>query len=56
MRITATEAKNAPVLVEKDGRIETVLLPLKQFGAPGDIENDQSISVRRKQFEGRYGA
>jgi PHD/YefM family antitoxin component YafN of YafNO toxin-antitoxin module len=67
MRVTATEAKNrfgavcisakaAPVFVEKDGRIETVILSLEQFEALGNIKNDQSLSSRRKQFEERYGA
>jgi PHD/YefM family antitoxin component YafN of YafNO toxin-antitoxin module len=67
MRVTATEAKNrfgavcnsaknAPVFVEKDGRIETVILSLEQFEALRSVNNDQSISVRRKQFEERYGA
>jgi PHD/YefM family antitoxin component YafN of YafNO toxin-antitoxin module len=67
MRVTATEAKNrvgafcnsaknAPVFVEKDGRIETVILSLEQFEALGNNKNDQSISVRRKHFEERYGA
>jgi PHD/YefM family antitoxin component YafN of YafNO toxin-antitoxin module len=67
MRVTATEAKNrfgavcnsaknAPVIVEKDGRIETVILSLEQFEALGNIKSDQSTSIRRKHFEERYGA
>jgi PHD/YefM family antitoxin component YafN of YafNO toxin-antitoxin module len=67
MRVTATEAKNrfgavcnsakkAPVFVEKDGRIETVILSLEQFEARGNAKNDQSLTSRREQFEERYGA
>jgi PHD/YefM family antitoxin component YafN of YafNO toxin-antitoxin module len=67
MRVTATEAKNrfgavcnsaknAPVFVEKDGRIQTVILSLEQFEALGNIKNDQLLSRRRKQFEERYSA
>jgi hypothetical protein len=67
MRVTATEAKNrfgavcnsaknAPVFVEKGGRIETVILSLEQYEALGNVENDQSAFIHRKQFEKQYGA
>jgi PHD/YefM family antitoxin component YafN of YafNO toxin-antitoxin module len=67
MRVTATEAKNrfgavcnsaknSPVFVEKDGRIETVILSLEHFESLGNVKSDQSTSSRRKQFEERYGA
>jgi PHD/YefM family antitoxin component YafN of YafNO toxin-antitoxin module len=67
MRVTATEAKNrfgaicnsaknAPVFVEKDGRIQTVILSLEQFEALGNTKNDQSTYLCRKHFEERYGA
>jgi PHD/YefM family antitoxin component YafN of YafNO toxin-antitoxin module len=67
MRVTATEAKNrfgavcnsaknAPVFVENDGRIETVILSLEQLEALGSVKNDQSTSIRRKHFEKRCGA
>lgn len=66
MRVTATEAKNrfgavcnsaknSPVFVEKDGRIETVILSLEQFEALGNSKSDQSLPTRRRQFEERYG-
>jgi PHD/YefM family antitoxin component YafN of YafNO toxin-antitoxin module len=67
MRVTATEAKNrfgavcisakdAPVFVEKDGRIETVILSLKQFEALKTGKSDEDLVARRKLFEQRYGA
>ena len=60
MQVTATEAKNRfgaicmdaktePVFVEKDGRVETVILSIQQFEALS-VAN-QNLPQVKKQFE-----
>ncbi|CAM3797928.1 MULTISPECIES: type II toxin-antitoxin system Phd/YefM family antitoxin [Polynucleobacter] len=63
MQVTATEAKNRfgaicasaktePVFVQKDGRIDTVIMSAQQFDAllAADVNRDQ----KKKQFESDY--
>ena len=61
MQVTATEAKNRfgymcaqakaePVFVEKDGRIDTVILSVQQFDALKSAGQAQTIAQRKKQF------
>jgi PHD/YefM family antitoxin component YafN of YafNO toxin-antitoxin module len=63
MQVTATEAKNRfgaicasaktePVFVEKDGRIDTVILSAQQFEEL--TASDLSQSQKKKQFEAAY--
>jgi hypothetical protein len=65
MRVTATEAKNrfgaictdakiAPVFVEKDGRIQTVIVSIEQYDALRNADNGGALETRRNQFEKKY--
>ncbi len=62
MQVTATEAKNRfgaicahakhePVFVEKDGRIDTVILSAKQFSDMQAVHCTETPSQRKAQFE-----
>lgn len=63
MQVTATEAKNRfgaicasakkePVFVEKDGRIDTVILSAQQFESMRTSDSGQD--QKKKQFESDY--
>ena len=65
MQITATEAKNRfgsvcaqakkePVLVEKAGQIDTVILSVDQYRALQANQNTDSLSTRKQQFESEF--
>lgn len=67
MQVTATEAKNrfgaicaqakdGPVFVEKDGRIETVILSAKQFSALQAAAQTDTLTQRKAQFEKSHSA
>ena len=67
MQVTATEAKNrfgyvcaqaktAPVFVEKDGRIDTVILSIQQFEAFKSAEQTQTLKARQQQFNQTHKA
>ena len=67
MQVTATQAKNRfgaicaaaktePVFVEKDGRIDTVIVSAKQFEALKSSAQSQSLGQRQAQFEKAYPA
>lgn len=67
MQVTATEAKNrfgaicaqakeGPVFVEKDGRIETVILSAKQFSALQAATQTDTLTQRKTQFEQTHSA
>ncbi|MBI5275537.1 MAG: type II toxin-antitoxin system Phd/YefM family antitoxin [Burkholderiales bacterium] len=65
MQITATEAKNRfgyfcsraknePVIVEKDGRPDTVLLGFEEFQALKAAAQKKSPAQRKKEFNDTY--
>ncbi|MES2787489.1 MAG: type II toxin-antitoxin system Phd/YefM family antitoxin [Pseudomonadota bacterium] len=65
MQVTATQAKNRfgyfcsqaknePVIVEKDGRPDTVLLNYEDFQALTVAARGQSIASRKKEFNDIY--
>lgn len=65
MQVTATEAKNRfgyfcsqaksePVIVEKDGRPDTVLLAYDEFQALKAAAQKKSMAQRKKEFNERY--
>ena len=67
MQVTATQAKNrfgamcaqakiAPVFVEKDGRIDTVIVSAKQFSELQAANGIATLSQRKAQFERSHGA
>lgn len=67
MQVTATQAKNRfgaicahaktePVFVEKDGRIDTVIMSAQQFAALNLSVQDQTPGQRQAQFEQAYPA
>ncbi|WP_233202513.1 type II toxin-antitoxin system Phd/YefM family antitoxin [Limnohabitans sp. JirII-31] len=67
MQVTATQAKNRfgaicaqaktePVFVEKDGRIDTVILSAKQFSELQASKNTETLTQRKAQFEQSHGA
>lgn len=67
MQVTATEAKNrfgyvcaqaktAPVFVEKDGRIDTVIVSIQQFEAFKSAEQTQTLKARQNQFNQTHKA
>lgn len=66
MSITATEAKNrfgyfcsqaksGPVIVEKDGRPDTVLLDYREFQALKAAVQKKTLTQRKKEFNENYG-
>nr|WP_295781701.1 prevent-host-death protein [Rhodoferax sp.] len=61
MQVTATEAKNrfgyicaqaktAPVFVEKDGRVDSVILSVQQFEALKSAKQNKTLGERQKAF------
>jgi PHD/YefM family antitoxin component YafN of YafNO toxin-antitoxin module len=61
MQVTATEAKNRfgyvcaqaktqPVFVEKDGRVDTVILSVQQFEALKAGASKEALKSRQKRF------
>lgn len=67
MQVTATEAKNRfgylcaqakiePVFVEKDGRIDTVIVSAQQFEALKATEQTQTLAARQKAFNQTHKA
>jgi len=67
MQVTATEAKNRfgaicaqaktkPVYVEKDGRIDTVIVSAQQFEALQSAAQSKTLVQRKAQFEKAHSA
>lgn len=67
MQVTATEAKNrfgclcaqakiGPVFVEKDGRIDSVILSAQQFEALKATDHVKSLAARQKAFNHTHKA
>lgn len=67
MQVTATEAKNRfgyvcaqakaePVFVEKDGRIDSVILSLQEFEALKAASQTQTLAARQKAFNHTHKA
>jgi len=67
MQVTATQAKNrfgaicaqakdGPVFVEKDGRIDTVILSAKQFSELQGASVPETMMQRKEQFEQSHRA
>jgi PHD/YefM family antitoxin component YafN of YafNO toxin-antitoxin module len=67
MQVTATQAKNRfgamcaqaktePVFVEKDGRIDTVIVSATQFAKLKADARTESLTQRKAQFEKSYSA
>ncbi len=65
MQVTATEAKNRfgfycsqaksePVVVEKDGRPDTVILSYEEFEALRAAADRKSLAQRRREFNETY--
>ena len=67
MRVTATQAKNrfgamcaqaktGPVFVEKDGRIDTVIVSAKQFSELQSGTRTEALAERKAAFEQSHSA
>ena len=67
MQVTATQAKNRfgamcahaktePILVEKDGQIDTVIVSAKQFSELQAAHRIEPLSQRKAQFEQSHSA
>ena len=67
MQVTATQAKNrfgaicaqakeGPVFVEKDGRIDSVILSAKQFSELQAASQTGTLAQRKAQFEQSHSA
>lgn len=67
MQVTATQAKNrfgaicaqakeGPVFVEKDGRIDSVILSAKQFAELQAAHPSDTLAQRKAQFEQSHSA
>ena len=67
MQVTATEAKNRfgyicaqakiePILVEKDGRIDSVILSVQQFEALKSAAQNKALGERQKAFNQTHKA
>jgi PHD/YefM family antitoxin component YafN of YafNO toxin-antitoxin module len=67
MQVTATQAKNRfgamcaqakaePVFVEKDGRIDTVIVSAAMFAELQAANRIENLSQRKAQFEQSYNA
>lgn len=65
MQITATQAKNRfgyvcaqaklePVFVEKDGRVDSVIVSVEQFKALQSAGQKKSLAQRKKEFNESY--
>jgi PHD/YefM family antitoxin component YafN of YafNO toxin-antitoxin module len=66
MQVTATQAKNrfgaicaeakiAPVYVEKDGRIDTVIVSAQQFDSLKRTAEAKSLAPRKRSFDKTHG-
>ncbi len=66
MSITATQAKNrfgyfcsqaksGPVIVEKDGRPDTVLLDYQEFQSLKAAAQKKTLTQRKKEFNEKHG-
>ncbi len=66
MQVTATEAKNrfgaicaqakvGPVFVEKDGRIDTVIVSARHFSELQAVSHSETLAQRKTQFEQSHG-
>jgi hypothetical protein len=67
MAVSATEAKNkfgaicaqakiAPVFIEKDGRVDSVVLSIQQFNALNNESHKKALKGKKIQFEQRYAS
>jgi PHD/YefM family antitoxin component YafN of YafNO toxin-antitoxin module len=67
MQVSATHAKNRfgaicaqaktePVFVEKDGRVDTVILSAQQFFALRDATQGSNLEQRQAAFESKHSA
>jgi len=67
MQVTATQAKNRfgaicahaktePVFVEKDGRIDTVIVSARQFSELQASNRSDTLAQRKAQFEQSHSA
>lgn len=56
MRVTATQAKTEPVFVEKDGRIDTVILSADQVDALNASVQGKSLKQQKRAFEQTHKA
>jgi PHD/YefM family antitoxin component YafN of YafNO toxin-antitoxin module len=67
MQVTATQAKNRfgaicahaktePVFVEKDGRIDTVIVSAKQFSELQEASRTETMGQRKARFELSHSA
>ncbi len=65
MQVTATEAKNRfghycaqaksmPVVIEKDGRPDSVVISFEHYKQLTQSAQQPSIKARKKEFESRY--
>lgn len=65
MQVTATEAKNRfgyvcaqaktePVFVEKDGRVDSVIVSVEQFEVMKAAGERKSMTQRKKEFNDTY--
>lgn len=65
MQITATQAKNRfgyvcaqaklePVYVEKDGRVDSVIVSVEQFEAMKAAGQKKSMTQRKREFNEKY--
>lgn len=65
MQVTATQAKNRfgyvcaqaksePVFVEKDGRVDSVILSIEEFQAMKQAVPGKSLVERRSEFNEKY--
>jgi PHD/YefM family antitoxin component YafN of YafNO toxin-antitoxin module len=67
MQVTATQAKNRfgalcaqaktePVFVEKDGRVDTVIMSAKQYSDLQAANRTETLTQRKAQFEQSHSA
>ena len=67
MHVTATEAKNRfgaicaqaktePVFIEKDGRVDTVIISAKHFSELQASSHSETLSERKAKFEKLHSA
>ncbi len=65
MQVTATQAKNRfgamcahaktePVFIEKDGRIDSVILSAKQYSELQGTSRSETLTQRKAQFERQH--
>lgn len=65
MHVTATQAKNRfgyvcaqakiePVFVQKDGRVDSVIVSVEQFEALKSAGQKKSMAQRQKEFNEKY--